>query len=102
MNDPAKNGINIHTWTDRLTFISGHRSCTVTRRTAFLLGLCDGVEGQLPPIVGGMRQGCGRKSINPSERKIAVTVWPQQKTVDMLGGKDKVRKLLNNFLNQHI
>lgn len=37
---------------------------------------------------GGARKGAGRKPLPDGERKVSITIYPQKKYVDILGGKD--------------
>lgn len=89
-------------WYNTVTIIHGGKSHTVRRYTAFNHGLCAGVNGEMPPVYqrGGVKEGRGRKPLRPEERKVQISVWPLQQTVDLLGGKERVRKMLINFLNQ--
>lgn len=91
-------------WYNTVTILHGNRSHTLRRYTAFNHGLCEGVPGQMPPVYqrGGIKEGRGRKPLKPDEKKVQISVWPLQQTVDLLGGKEKVRKMLMNFLNQRI
>lgn len=102
--DPTKIRLEPLAWDNFIHFYFGSSHKQVRRDTAFNAGLCDGVAGSLPPVFerGGLRQGCGRKHIDPSERKVPLTVWPKAKTVELLGGKERVRKIIMNCLNQHI
>jgi hypothetical protein len=107
VTDPTKQGFYPLRWTDLIHIYfkdeSGKSVHQAHRRsTAFIYGLADGGAGEMPPVAGGSREGCGRKPLDPEEKKIPITVWPQQKTIDALGGRDRVRKMLNNFLNQRI
>lgn len=102
ISDPAKLNENPLYWTDMIHFYFGSKHKQVRRSSAFVYGLCGGVPGELPPVGGGMREGCGRKPISLDEKKEPVTVWPQQKVIDLWGGKQALRKSIMNFINSKI
>jgi hypothetical protein len=102
--DPTQIRMEPLSWDNFIHFYFGSSHKQVRRYTAFNAGLCDGVAGSFPPTFerGGVRQGCGRKHIAPEEKKVPITVWPKRATVELLGGKERVRKMLMNCLNQKI
>jgi len=102
--DSAKSRFEPLKWDNLIHILYGDKHKAVRRKTAFVYGLCDGVQGEMPPVSqqGGMREGCGRKPMNPEERKVEVKIWVQKRTVDILGGMPTVRKILMNCITQHI
>jgi hypothetical protein len=107
VTDPTKQRFYPLRWIDLIHVYfkdeSGKSTHQAHRRsTAFVYGLCEGVAGQMPPVAGGSREGCGRKPLDPKEKKQPVTFWPTKKIINAFGGKDTFRKRVNNFINQKI
>jgi len=102
--DPSQVRMEPLSWDNVIHIYYFNKHKAVRRSSAFLYGLCDGISGQMPPVSqqGGMREGCGRKPLDPADRKVVVKVWVQQRTVDILGGTNAVKKMMKNFLTQRI
>jgi hypothetical protein len=102
--DPTKVRMEPVGWENLIHIYYLNKHKAVRRASAFIYGICDGVTGEMPPVSqqGGMREGCGRKPLNPADRKVEVKVWVQQRTVDILGGSNAVKKMLKKFLTQRI
>lgn len=104
VNDPAKRNFNPLGWGDYISIHYGSKHRQVRRSTAFNLGLCEGVKGQLPPQPqsGGFKEGCGRKPEDPENKKVATKIWLQQKTVDLFGGREALQKKIHEYLKTQI
>lgn len=49
---------------------------------------------------GGARKSAGRKPLPDSEKKVVLTIYPQQKEVDKFGGLDKAREAASEFIKK--
>lgn len=91
-------------WYNTVTIIHGTKSHSLRRYTAFNHGLCEGVQGEMPPVYqrGGVKEGRGRKPLKPEEKKVQCSVWPELRTVEFLGGKKKVEQMFMNFIQSKL
>lgn len=49
---------------------------------------------------GGRRKNSGRKKLHPEEKRITISVYPQSKFVDKIGGVDKAKEVALNAIEK--
>lgn len=51
---------------------------------------------------GGARPGAGPKTLPEGEKKIQITLYYKEKDVNLLGGKDTVKQILNKYFENKL